>query len=247
MSYILDALQKVEREKAKHRQTDSVKERLVKDGEYYDFTNVLNYRKRVIPLILIIFLVGLFTGSSVIFISLRQGNLNKQVSQIHNTETEPSLKLNGPQLLPGGEEVKPMEPTDTFKKHDQKEKDVSDTSAEKPSPEMAASQKHNEEPPTIEQEVASLEETISAPPKIADHKKKSSTDDLISIPEIKINILAWHREKTKRFAVVNINQGELIKKVYEGDMVLGIKILSIHPDTIEINYEGKETEISVRD
>ena len=107
----------------------------------------------------------------------------------------------------------------------------------------------------------SLRETVSHPigPGSGSQPLTSAREDLLSVPEetmgssresfereailpwrgeeIKINAIAWSRDRNKRFALVNL------KTVHEGDQVQGLSVVEIEEDGVVFEQGGTKYRV----
>jgi cytoskeletal protein RodZ len=93
-----------------------------------------------------------------------------------------------------------------------------------------------------EETVSAPEETVSAPGERASLSRETFKDEVI-LPwegeEIKINAIAWSPARDRRFALVNL------KTVHEGDQLEGLTVVAIEEDGIVFEREGTKYRVSL--
>jgi hypothetical protein len=76
-----------------------------------------------------------------------------------------------------------------------------------------------------------------APGSIKKHAEPPPDRPGAALPSLKLTVIGWHEEPSKRFAFLN---GMMI---YEGSVIEGVKIVEIFPKRVRYLYNGTHFEI----
>jgi general secretion pathway protein B len=206
MSYILDALKKVEREKAKKIKAGGITSI---SGDLFQERMLRPSRGGVGKIIVVILLVSLVTFAATWFV-LKD---NKKPGAV---APRPVAVQPTPPAPPASAPVA-VQPTQQMAVPRSPEATVS-TSPVLPQPGTAVS--------GDPERVAKLEKKSAKKPSAPSQQQKAAVQTIPAPADIKVSGIAWQEERIARRVVVN---GFLLQ---EGTTVSGAKILEIHPDRV---------------
>ena len=245
MSYILDALRRLEQDKERTRRgTNPVEAVLVPDLDGPETADPRRFWWVGIGVVLLAVAIGTtywVTRRTLVFSTVRvQEEASQHLASVQHGDDRPARPSfpegasSSFRPRPSGEEPSDPSGSRSTPSPEREPAEIPASSVQEPVSQPIGPGSGGQPPTSAREDVlATPEETVAL--------SRESFEDEVILPwkgeEIKINAIAWSRDKNQRFALVNL------KTVREGDQVQGLSVVEIEEDGVVFERGGTKYRV----
>jgi hypothetical protein len=241
MSYILDALRRLEQDKERTRRgTSPVEAVLAPDLDGPEKADRRRFWWVGIGVVLLAVAIGTtywITRRTLVFSNVQvQEEASPHLASAQHRDDRPA-RPSFPEAVPSGSRSTQLTPSSPPILPPERER------AEVPTPSIQETASQPIGPAEGSQPLVSAREDALATQKETVAMSRETFDREVILPwkgdEIKINAIAWSRDRNQRFALVNL------KTVREGDRVQGLSVVEIEEDGVVFEQGGTKYRVSL--